>query len=96
MNNKKKLYLTNICLENEAAMIIKQSLFSMCFIHATMIIKKSLLSMCFGFSFTDIHAVAREIASINSVDLLKIRNILLEKWLCKTNGKVRDFQTCTT
>uniref|UniRef100_A0A9J8AM51 Kinetochore associated 1 n=1 Tax=Cyprinus carpio carpio TaxID=630221 RepID=A0A9J8AM51_CYPCA len=44
-----------------------------------------------GLSYPDIHSVARDIASINAVDLLKIRNILLEKWLCQTgqsNGKV--------
>uniref|UniRef100_A0A8C2IAN2 Kinetochore associated 1 n=1 Tax=Cyprinus carpio TaxID=7962 RepID=A0A8C2IAN2_CYPCA len=44
-----------------------------------------------GPSYPDIHSVARDIASINAVDLLKIRNILLEKWLCQTgqsNGKV--------
>ncbi|TSW89619.1 Kinetochore-associated protein 1 [Bagarius yarrelli] len=37
-----------------------------------------------GQSYPDIHMVAKEIASINGVDLHKIRNILLEKWLCKT------------
>lgn len=45
----------------------------------------------FFFNWTDIHSVAKDIASINSVDLQKIRNILLEKWLCQTgqsNGKV--------
>ncbi|XP_053534505.1 kinetochore-associated protein 1-like [Ictalurus punctatus] len=49
-----------------------------------------------GQTSPDIHAVAKEIAPINGVDLLKIRNILLEKWLCtpgQTNGKVRGFQT---
>ncbi|KAL7836428.1 hypothetical protein AOLI_G00277120 [Acnodon oligacanthus] len=43
-----------------------------------------------GQIYPDIHTLAKEIASINGVDLLKIRNILLEKWLCKTeqsNGK---------
>lgn len=47
---------------------------------------------CFTLSFyivldlseADIHAVVKEIAVINSVDLLKIRNMLLEKWICKT------------
>ncbi|XP_056602843.1 kinetochore-associated protein 1 [Triplophysa dalaica] len=37
-----------------------------------------------GQTYPDIHSVAKEIASINGVDLLKIRNVLLEKWLCKT------------
>uniref|UniRef100_A0A671KN10 Kinetochore associated 1 n=1 Tax=Sinocyclocheilus anshuiensis TaxID=1608454 RepID=A0A671KN10_9TELE len=44
-----------------------------------------------GLTYPDIHSVAKDIASINGVDLLKIRNILLEKWLCQTgqsNGKV--------
>ncbi|XP_026865073.2 kinetochore-associated protein 1 [Electrophorus electricus] len=36
-----------------------------------------------GQVYPDIHSVAKEIASINGVDLVKIRNILLEKWLCK-------------
>ncbi|GAA6071945.1 kinetochore-associated protein 1 isoform X1, partial [Tachysurus ichikawai] len=49
-----------------------------------------------GQTYPDIHAVAREIASINSVDLLKIRNILLEKWLCKTNGKGIQYQDSVT
>lgn len=43
--------------------------------------------------YSDIHTVAKEIASINGVDLLNIRNVLLEKWLCKTGqttNKVRD------
>ncbi|KAG7318508.1 hypothetical protein KOW79_018263 [Hemibagrus wyckioides] len=47
----------------------------------------------------DIHAVANEIASISGVDLLKIRNILLEKWLCKTgqtNGKDIQYQDSVT
>ncbi|XP_043096489.1 kinetochore-associated protein 1 isoform X3 [Puntigrus tetrazona] len=37
-----------------------------------------------GLTYPDIHSVAKDIASINGVDLLKIRNILLEKWLCQT------------
>ncbi|XP_050966456.1 kinetochore-associated protein 1 isoform X1 [Labeo rohita] len=43
-----------------------------------------------GLTYPDIHSVAKDIASINGVDLLKIRNILLEKWLCQSgqsNGK---------
>ncbi|XP_046697965.1 kinetochore-associated protein 1 isoform X3 [Silurus meridionalis] len=52
-----------------------------------------------GKTYPDIHAVAAEIASINCVDLLKIRNILLEKWLCKTgqtNGKDVQYQDSVT
>uniref|UniRef100_UPI0037E89FC3 kinetochore-associated protein 1 n=1 Tax=Semicossyphus pulcher TaxID=241346 RepID=UPI0037E89FC3 len=41
-----------------------------------------------GQTFPDIHAVVKEIANINSVDLLKIRNMLLEKWICKTGPAV--------
>ncbi|KAK2837222.1 hypothetical protein Q5P01_014434 [Channa striata] len=45
-----------------------------------------------GQKYPDIHAVIKEIARINSVDLLKIRNILLEKWICKTGPAVaKDF-----
>ncbi|KAI4889407.1 hypothetical protein NFI96_034091 [Prochilodus magdalenae] len=47
-----------------------------------------------GQIYPDIHTVATEIASINGVDLLKVRNILLEKWLCKpeqSNGKMEVF-----
>ncbi|XP_029296389.1 kinetochore-associated protein 1 isoform X2 [Cottoperca gobio] len=36
----------------------------------------------------DIHAVVKEIATINKVDLLKIRNMMLEKWICKTGPAV--------
>ncbi|KAF5904768.1 kinetochore-associated protein 1, partial [Clarias magur] len=52
-----------------------------------------------GQTYPDIHAVAKEIASINGVDLLKIRNILLEKWLCKpgrTNDKDVQYQDSVT
>uniref|UniRef100_A0A8C7Z607 Kinetochore associated 1 n=1 Tax=Oryzias sinensis TaxID=183150 RepID=A0A8C7Z607_9TELE len=35
-------------------------------------------------NYPDIHAAVKEIASINNVDLKKIRNMLLEKWICKT------------
>ncbi|XP_009300259.2 kinetochore-associated protein 1 isoform X2 [Danio rerio] len=52
-----------------------------------------------GQTYPDIHSVASEIASINSVDLLKIRNILLEKWLCQTgqsNGKDINHQDNVT
>ncbi|XP_056274414.1 kinetochore-associated protein 1 isoform X3 [Pseudoliparis swirei] len=36
----------------------------------------------------DIHAVVKEIAAINNVDLLYIRNMMLEKWICKTGPAV--------
>ncbi|XP_056314738.1 kinetochore-associated protein 1 [Danio aesculapii] len=52
-----------------------------------------------GQTYPDIHSVASEIASINGVDLLKIRNILLEKWLCQTgqsNGKDINHQDNVT
>ncbi|KAK3538624.1 hypothetical protein QTP86_008836 [Hemibagrus guttatus] len=52
-----------------------------------------------GQTYPHIHAVAKEIASISGVDLLKIRNILLEKWLCKTgqtNGKDIQYQDSVT
>ncbi|NXF04139.1 KNTC1 protein, partial [Smithornis capensis] len=35
-----------------------------------------------GRDHPDIHAVAEEIADINDLSMIKIRNILLEKWLC--------------
>ncbi|KAK5871517.1 hypothetical protein PBY51_004396 [Eleginops maclovinus] len=38
--------------------------------------------------YPDIHAVVKEIATINNVDLLKIRNMMLEKWICKTGPAV--------
>lgn len=49
--------------------------------------------MIFFFLFlkknvSDIHAAVREIATINNVDLGKIRNMLLEKWICKTGPAV--------
>ncbi|XP_069555465.1 kinetochore-associated protein 1 [Brachyistius frenatus] len=37
-----------------------------------------------GQTYPDIHAAVKEIAVINKVDLLKIRNMMLEKWICKT------------
>uniref|UniRef100_A0A8B9JK31 Kinetochore associated 1 n=1 Tax=Astyanax mexicanus TaxID=7994 RepID=A0A8B9JK31_ASTMX len=49
-----------------------------------------------GQIYPDIHTVAKEIATINGVDLLKIRNILLDKWLCKTeqpNDQVSHMNT---
>ncbi|XP_073716353.1 kinetochore-associated protein 1 isoform X1 [Misgurnus anguillicaudatus] len=52
-----------------------------------------------GQTFPDIHSVAKEIASINGVDFLKIRNVLLEKWLCQTgpsNGKDISHQDLVT
>lgn len=39
-------------------------------------------------SWADIHAVVKEIVSINNVDILKIRNMMLEKWICKTGPAV--------
>ncbi|XP_034727450.1 kinetochore-associated protein 1 isoform X2 [Etheostoma cragini] len=41
-----------------------------------------------GQNYPDIHAVVQEIATINNVDLLKIRNMMLEKWICKTGPAV--------
>uniref|UniRef100_A0A3Q1IHY5 Uncharacterized protein n=1 Tax=Anabas testudineus TaxID=64144 RepID=A0A3Q1IHY5_ANATE len=41
-----------------------------------------------GQTYPDIHAVVKEIATINNVDLLKIRNMMLEKWICKTGPAV--------
>uniref|UniRef100_A0A1A8M8V5 Kinetochore associated 1 n=2 Tax=Nothobranchius pienaari TaxID=704102 RepID=A0A1A8M8V5_9TELE len=41
-----------------------------------------------GLVYPDIHAAVKEIASINNVDLVKIRCILLEKWICKTGPAV--------
>ncbi|KAL0979386.1 hypothetical protein UPYG_G00184390 [Umbra pygmaea] len=37
-----------------------------------------------GQTYPDIHAVCKDIAAVNSVDFLKIRSMLLEKWICKT------------
>lgn len=37
---------------------------------------------------SDIHVAVKEIAAINNVDLLKIHNMLLEKWICKTGPAV--------
>lgn len=39
-------------------------------------------------SWADIHAVVKEIVAINNVDILKIRNMMLEKWICKTGPAV--------
>lgn len=41
-----------------------------------------------SYKFTDLHGVAKEIAEINNVDLSKIRDMLLEKWLCKTEPSI--------
>lgn len=42
----------------------------------------------FNFLFdsfdSDIHTVVKEIATVNNVDLLKVRSMMLEKWICKT------------
>ncbi|XP_019741350.1 kinetochore-associated protein 1 [Hippocampus comes] len=45
-----------------------------------------------GQTYPDIHAVVREIVAINQMDLLKIHNTLLEKWICKTgSGLAKDM-----
>ncbi|KAI1901176.1 hypothetical protein AGOR_G00057490 [Albula goreensis] len=52
-----------------------------------------------GQAHPDIHAVVKEIAAINNVDLCKVRDMLLEKWLCKTGPsapKETHFQDCIT
>ncbi|KAJ8415551.1 hypothetical protein AAFF_G00425310 [Aldrovandia affinis] len=53
-----------------------------------------------GQEHPDIHAVVKEIAAINNVDLTKVRDMLLEKWLCKTGpsaaAKEINFQDCVT
>ncbi|XP_034780996.2 kinetochore-associated protein 1-like [Acipenser ruthenus] len=36
-----------------------------------------------GKDYPDIHAAAKEIAEINNIDISKIRDVLLEKWLCR-------------
>nr|XP_019956518.1 PREDICTED: kinetochore-associated protein 1 isoform X3 [Paralichthys olivaceus] len=41
-----------------------------------------------GQTYPDIHTVVKEIAAVNNVDLLKIRNMMLEKWICKTGPVV--------
>lgn len=40
------------------------------------------------FPCADINTVVRELAHINNVDALKIRNMMLEKWICKTGPAV--------
>ncbi|XP_035999642.1 kinetochore-associated protein 1 [Fundulus heteroclitus] len=52
-----------------------------------------------GQTFPDLHAAVREIATINNVDLVKIRNMLMEKWICKTGPAVTKEmgnQDCVT
>ncbi|KAM9858247.1 kinetochore-associated protein 1 [Aulostomus maculatus] len=52
-----------------------------------------------GQTYPDIHAVVKEIATINNVDLLKIRNMMLEKWICKTGlavAKDITYQECVS
>ncbi|XP_031422613.1 kinetochore-associated protein 1 isoform X1 [Clupea harengus] len=39
-----------------------------------------------GQIYPDIHAIVKEIAAISGVDVLQVRNFLLEKWLCKTDS----------
>nr|XP_023653527.1 kinetochore-associated protein 1 isoform X2 [Paramormyrops kingsleyae] len=41
----------------------------------------------------DLHGVAKEIAEINNVDLSKVRDILLEKWLCKTEPSIEEVSS---
>uniref|UniRef100_A0A3Q2NPQ3 Kinetochore associated 1 n=1 Tax=Fundulus heteroclitus TaxID=8078 RepID=A0A3Q2NPQ3_FUNHE len=48
-----------------------------------------------GQTFPDLHAAVREIATINNVDLVKIRNMLMEKWICKTGPEMGN-QDCVT
>ncbi|KAM8866405.1 kinetochore-associated protein 1 [Synchiropus picturatus] len=48
-------------------------------------------------TYPDILAVIKEIASINNVDLLQIRNMMLEKWICKTGpamAKDVNYRDC--
>ncbi|KAH0625613.1 hypothetical protein JD844_015200 [Phrynosoma platyrhinos] len=52
-----------------------------------------------GRDYPDIHAAAKEIATINDLDMKKIWNLLLEKWLCpselptdKTSGAFENVQ----
>nr|XP_060641999.1 kinetochore-associated protein 1 isoform X2 [Anolis sagrei ordinatus] len=52
-----------------------------------------------GRDYPDIHAAATEIAKINDLDITKIWNVLLEKWLCpselptdKTSGAFENVQ----
>ncbi|XP_041954273.1 kinetochore-associated protein 1 isoform X1 [Alosa sapidissima] len=52
-----------------------------------------------GQSCPDIHAIVKEIATISGIDLLKVRNFLLEKWLCKIESstqKEHDHQYSVT
>uniref|UniRef100_A0A8C4TIZ8 Kinetochore associated 1 n=1 Tax=Erpetoichthys calabaricus TaxID=27687 RepID=A0A8C4TIZ8_ERPCA len=44
--------------------------------------------------YPDIHAAAKEIAQMNNVDMSKIRDVLLEKWLCQSTpleNKAQEF-----
>ncbi|XP_024131370.1 kinetochore-associated protein 1 [Oryzias melastigma] len=50
-------------------------------------------------NYPDIHAAVKEISTINNVDLKKIRNMLLEKWICKTGPAMTremGIQDCVT
>ncbi|KAM9810904.1 LOW QUALITY PROTEIN: kinetochore-associated protein 1 [Neosynchiropus ocellatus] len=50
-----------------------------------------------GGTYPDILAVIKAISCINNVDLLKIRNMMLEKWICKTGpamGKDVNYRDC--
>ncbi|MGH0152701.1 UNVERIFIED_CONTAM: hypothetical protein FKN15_023799 [Acipenser sinensis] len=43
-----------------------------------------------GKDYPDIHAAAKEIAEINNIDISKIRDVLLEKWLCRNSQPSTD------
>ncbi|KAK7933078.1 hypothetical protein WMY93_003974 [Mugilogobius chulae] len=45
--------------------------------------------------YPDLHTVIKEVAAINNVDLVKISNMLLEKWICKTGPAVtKEMSGC--
>ncbi|KAL4646609.1 kinetochore-associated protein 1 [Arapaima gigas] len=46
-----------------------------------------------GHAYSDIHAVAKEIATVNNIDLSKVRDMMLEKWLCKTGPSVKEMNS---
>ncbi|KAJ6656665.1 hypothetical protein lerEdw1_003552 [Lerista edwardsae] len=46
-----------------------------------------------GSGYPDVHAAAQEIAEINDLDLKKIRDMLLEKWLCPDAQAAGPFGT---
>lgn len=54
------------------------------------------LEISFGMLvLADIHAAAKEIAEINNIDISKIRDVLLEKWLCRNSQPSTDVSTST-